>query len=288
MSSAPSLQSLPPDILAMLPEFLHNIEDYTNLSSTCRIMRVTMATATPRQILRLAAAQSKVFFRPDPLFLVAATARELGNWARLDWDNELELILSCERSDESCEELLDLAVEHCGLTLERIRELHLLRFSLINPVLDIIDKCVGAQWQATENFWNGGASDASEIDAKPLETLFHLVIYGELFAPDMEAFLNPDSKAPMLLADTRVDFVDWCMSHQDTRALAYTIQSNKWKPHWKEMRALAGPDFKENFTDAWSWSDDGPGDWRQRLWENAMLCQGLEGLQMLLPHLRSS
>lgn len=80
----------------MLPEFLHNIEDYTNLSSTCRILRVTMATALPKQILRLAAASSKIFFRPDPLFLVAATARELGNWARLDWDNQWKLIMGLE------------------------------------------------------------------------------------------------------------------------------------------------------------------------------------------------
>lgn len=87
----------------------------------------------------------------------------------------------------------------------------------------------------------------------------------------MDAFLNPDSKAPMLLADTRVDFLDGCMTHQDTRALAHTIQSNKWKPHWKEMRALTGPNFNENFTDAWSWFNDGPGDWRRRLWERNAL-----------------
>ncbi|KAM0692576.1 hypothetical protein Q7P36_007130 [Cladosporium allicinum] len=170
MSSALCLQSLPPDILAMLPEFLYNIEDYTNLSSTCRIMRVTMATATPKQILRLAAAQSNVFFRPDPLFLVAATARELGNWARSSWDNEWEFIDGLEGVG-GFEKILDLALKHCGLTLERIRELHLLRFSLINPAIEIIDKCVGEQWRATQDFWNSSASDAWSINAEPAETL---------------------------------------------------------------------------------------------------------------------
>jgi hypothetical protein len=287
MESTLSLQSIPPDILAMLPEFLHTIEDYTNLASTCRILRVTMATATPKQILRLAVAQSNIFFRPDPLLLVAATVRQLGNWARLDWDNEIEFESACEDGSDSCGGLLDLAVEHCGLTLERIRELHLLRFSLINPAIDIVDRCVGVQWHAIENFWNGGASDAYDITADASTTLFHIVIYGELFGPDMEAFINQGSRAKHVLTSVRADFTGGCMTHEDTRALAHTIHSTRWTSHWKKMRTLAGPDFCENFVDSWAWEDDGPGYWRQRLWENVMLCQGLEGLQMLQPHLRS-
>ena len=291
MSSALCLQSLPPDILAMLPEYLYNIEDYTNLSSTCRIMRVTMATATPRQILRLAAASSKVFFRPDPLFLVAATARELGNWVRSSGDNEWEFILALDQGDggERFGKMLHLALEHCGLTLERIRELHLLRFSLVNPAIDIVDKCVGEQWRATENFCNGGASDAWSIIAEPAETLFHFIIYGELFGPDFEAFLDPDSKAEIMSVSTRLDVTDGCLNeHEHELAIAHVVNSSRWKSHWNEMRALAGPDFKENFFDEWRFSDDGPGDWRQRLWENVMLCQGFAGLEMLRPHLRSS
>jgi hypothetical protein len=233
----------------MLPEFLHNIEDYTNLSSTCRILRVTMATAMPKQILRLAAAQSNIFFRPDPLFLVAATARELGNWARLDWDNEWKLIMGLEGgAPYCCEKLLKLALKHCGLTLEQIRELHLLRFSLINLAIDIVDKCIGEQWRATDNFWNGGASDAWSLIAEPSEALFHIVIYGELFAPDMEEFLDPDSKAATMIMATRMDFIQGCLTHEDGLAVAHTLQSRRWKSYWKEMRALAGPDFCEDFT----------------------------------------
>jgi hypothetical protein len=287
MSSALCLQSLPPDILAMLPEFLYNIEDYTNLSSTCRIMRVTMATATPKQILRLAAAQSNVFFRPDPLFLVAATARELGNWARSSWDNEWEFIDGLEGVG-GFEKILDLALKHCGLTLERIRELHLLRFSLINPAIETIDKCVGEQWRATQDFWNSSASDAWSINAEPAETLFHFIIYGELFGPDFEAFLDPASRAKVTSVSTRLDVTGRCLDHDHELAIAHVVNSSRWKSHWKKMRALAGPDFKENFFDEWSFSDDDPGDWKQRLWENVMLCQGLAGLEILRPHLRSS
>jgi hypothetical protein len=120
--SVPSLQSLPRDILTMLPDYMHNIEDYINLSLTRRILRSCMTTTMPDNILRLAVAQSKIFFRPSPLFLLIARAKELGNWARASDANEHEFASKCKRGSEG---LLELASKHCGLTLERIRELHL-------------------------------------------------------------------------------------------------------------------------------------------------------------------
>lgn len=149
--------SLPWDILISLPKYLCNIEDYTSLSSTCRTMRKCMATATPNTVLRLAAAQTKVFFRPSPFFLVAGTARELGDWARLNGANEKEL---ADKMEGGIEALMSLALKHCGLTTQRIRELHLKRFSILNPTENIIDQCVGRQWYATPDFWSGGVDDA--------------------------------------------------------------------------------------------------------------------------------
>lgn len=116
-------------------------------------MRDCMAAATPSTILRLAAAQSTVFFRPAPSFLVAATARELGHWARATQGNELELRA---RLKDGIGALMDLALEqNCGLTMQRIRELRLMRFSLLEPVEDIIDRCIGMQWQSAPDFWEG-------------------------------------------------------------------------------------------------------------------------------------
>ena len=90
-----------------------------------------MGTASPNTILRLAAAQSSTFFRPSPHFLVTATAKQLGNWARQSPANETEL---ANRLEDGIDGLLDLVLQHCGLTMERIRQLHLQRFSIINPV----------------------------------------------------------------------------------------------------------------------------------------------------------
>lgn len=168
-----------------------------------------MGTASPNTILRLAAAQSSTFFRPSPHFLATATARELGNWARACQTNEGELQL---RLEEGVEGLLSLALKHCGLTMERIRELHLMRLSIINPVTDVIDKCVGKQWYAQPDFWDGGVDDAYTIDADPPTTIFHLALYGELFGPDFEAYLNPITRDQRRLSvETRLEFVKYCI-----------------------------------------------------------------------------
>lgn len=322
------LLDLPRDILVLLQEFLHNIEDYMNVASTCRTLRECMDTPKPNTILHLAVAQSRTFFRPSPLFLVTATARELGNWARRSDANEKEFAL---RMEDGVEGLLDLALQHCGLTMQRIRELYEMRFSIVNPVTDIIDTCVGQQWYSTPDFWNGGVDDAYTIHAEPSDTLFHLAMYGELFAPDFEPILNDDTYARRLSVDTRLEFIKYCLpdfacaqngnvgagdilladGSMDPRrvvkdtgpyrkdsngnirwtkdnniALTWVIRSSRWRPRWQQMRAKAGPDFQEDFDDGWWYDEDTSEDWRQRMWENIMVCQGLEGLGMIRPGLQ--
>ncbi|KAI0966585.1 hypothetical protein F4678DRAFT_292231 [Xylaria arbuscula] len=324
--SSRGLLSLPQDILVLLPEYLHNIEDLMNTASTCTRLRDCMATATPNIVLRLAAAQTKIFFRPSPHFLATATARELGNWARQSDANEQELALKLENGIEG---LLELALDHCGITMERIRELHLLRFSLVNPVADIIDQCVGKQWYTTPGFWNGGVDDAYTISAEPSETLFHLAMYGELFAPDFNPILDQDSSVRRLSIETRLEFIKYCLPdfacflgghftyprsklpertvdprrhvkatgpyaeeaygkrpymHNNNLALTWVIRSSRFRPRYKELRAKAGvPDFQGDFDDGWWFVEHSEQDWRQRFWENIMVCQGLEGLGMLRP-----
>ncbi|KAI0726218.1 hypothetical protein C8Q72DRAFT_741996, partial [Fomitopsis betulina] len=196
------------DILLALPRYLHDIEDFSNLSATCRILRQACAEASPNTILRLAAAASRIFLRPDPHFLVAATARQLSDWASLSSANTAELRTAFRSGVEG---LLDLALEHAGLTMERIRELYEMRFTTINPVVDLIDKCVGEQWYATPNFWDGGVDDAYTIDVDPPETFFHLVIYGELFGPAFDVFLETGVVPEVASVETRLEFVKYCI-----------------------------------------------------------------------------
>lgn len=149
--------------------------------------------------------------------------------------------------------------------------------------------------------------------------MFHLAIYGELFAPDFEAILDGNSNARRLKVSTRIEFTKYCIPdwavtcsesenplravksvgpyHPDNDiarepnhniALTWVIKSKRWKPHWKEIRSKAGPDFQDDFDDGWWTVDDFDQDWRQRMWENVMLCQGLEGLGMIRPGLQDA
>lgn len=341
-----TLLSLPPEILALLPDHLQTIEDLLSTGSTCRALRHAMDAARPSTILRLAASQTRIFFRPSPHYLVTAAARELGHWARQSGANEQQLALGMR---EGLDGLLELATGDagCGLTLARIRELHEMRFSVMNPVTDIIDKCVGQQWYAIPDFWNGGADDAYTIDAAPSETLFHLAIYGELFGPDLDALLDPDDPKykdhRSLTPETRLEYVKYSIPDSATHscgqydpkkirittppderrmvratgpykgneyrgpnhnlALTWTINSSRWRPRLAEMRNLVAGvlEFREDSDPDWWYEEEdhahnaavipngslGNADyqskWRQRMWENVMVCQGLEGLQMLLP-----
>lgn len=107
--------------------------------------------------------------------------------------------------------------------MQDIRAQHALRFATLNPVTDLIDKCVGTQWYETPNFWNGGAEDAYTIDAHPDEAVFHWAIYGELFAGDLDLVLareqekrggeaaSEGTKGMPLGEDVRLEYIKYCV-----------------------------------------------------------------------------
>ena len=206
-----SLLTLPQELLLLIPDYLHDLEDHMSLSSTCRLLRNCLESTSPHIILRLAAASSRTFFRPSPHFLVAATARQLGEWASGSLDNISSLQKSIRQGVKG---LLDLAVQHCSLSMPDIRDLHAQRFATINPVTDLIDLSVGEQWYSTPNFWHGAVEDAYTIDVDPPETLFHLVIYGELFGPALNEYVESHGQnVSSLLTDIniRLDYVKYCI-----------------------------------------------------------------------------
>jgi hypothetical protein len=76
---------------------------------------------------------------------------------------------------------------------------------------------------------------------------------------------------------------------QNNIALVWLIQSSRWKPNWRETRAKAGiTDFQSDFEDGWWYDPDDGQDWKQRMLEAIMICQGLEGLAMVRPGLQDA
>ncbi|KAL8871678.1 MAG: hypothetical protein Q9198_007362 [Flavoplaca austrocitrina] len=113
-----ALLALPTDILVLLPYHIANLEDFKELSSTCRQFRAICHSVSPNLILRLAAASSRTFFRPDPYFLVAATAKQIGYWALQNEENAAQLRQALKHG---IGRLFDLCVEKAGLSMDDIR-----------------------------------------------------------------------------------------------------------------------------------------------------------------------
>lgn len=289
-SPSPSLLALPVEILVQIRRNLANIEDYKEFSSTCRTLRNICSSASPNEILRLAAASSRVFFRPDPYFLVAATANQIGQWALSSESNADRFRKSLK---DGIEGLFDLCVEEAGLTMDDIRWLQASRFTIFNPVIDLIDRCAGKQWHDVEDFWNGGRSDAETVDCEPQRAFFQMAIYGALFQPSLEASL--DGKEGLDL-DTRLDYIKYCIPDQychsyrgfeveetgpyrnrqdnvnpimDQYSIRHILKSRKWQEAWKEARDCEGTSF--------------PDSTRYKIWCGAIQLYGLAGYQILRP-----
>jgi len=292
------LLDLPSELLLSLPGYISNIEDFTNTASSCRTLRTLFAQTHPNRILQLAAASSRVFFRPDPWFLVAATARQVSEWGLESEENTQALRFAFRGGIEF---LLELCVSVAGLTMDDIRRMHASRFEIINPVSDMIDRMAGKQWYATPNFWNGGVSEAYTIECEPMRALFQLAIYGELFESTLQAWLEPEAQQPKHSIHTRLDYVRYCIldwgattpsrsgvlmpvervrgpyagedaygtTSGDGVAMNYVLRCGRWERPWEAIRRQIGPDFEE--------------DWRQEIWNQAVQTQGLAGLELLRP-----
>ncbi|KAL8912047.1 MAG: hypothetical protein Q9171_002900 [Xanthocarpia ochracea] len=270
------LLALPTEILLLLPHHLANLEDFKELSSTCRVFWEICRSVSPNSILRLAAASSRVFFRPDPYFLVAATAKQIGYWALQNENNAVRLRQSLKHGIAG---LFDL--------------LHRSRFIIINPGIDLIDRCAGKQWYDVEDFWNGGRSDAATVDCEPERALFQIAIYGSLFHATLEA--NLEGRKGLDLA-TRLDFIKYsipdgyCHDYRgfhveetgpysngrannepqmDQYSIRHILKSRTWRTPWKQARKQFGPGFGDHR--------------RQKIWVSAVHMQGLEGFEMLIP-----
>lgn len=258
--------------------------------SYSRLLRECMATARPHTILQLAWESRQTFFQPSPQLLSTVIAAQVGSWVRESDENEAELVAGLGR--KGMYHIMDLALrhKHIGLTMERIRELHEMKFSVINPVTKIMEEC-----QKGLNY---------HVDADIL--FFFLATYGELFGPDYEPFLNPALPLRRRLKfETRLKFVQKYIPGAATESLNvdsirlpdgsdnlngrrmiaqnlyFLLLHDDWCRLQKRARQEAGarPDF-DDLPKFWTFS---PRNWRQSMLEDLMNCQGLEGLGMMIP-----
>jgi hypothetical protein len=288
------LIELPTEILAALPSFLYNIEDFMNAASSCRTLRNAFTLAKPNTILQLAAVSAPVFFSPHPWFLVLATARQVSDWAAGNESRMQELRKAFQGGMEG---LYDLCLRVGGLPMDKVRQLHLSRFSTINPLSNKIDQMAADQWYDVTNFWSGAVSEANTIHCVPQRSAFQIMIYWELFGGTLRAFLEPDLCLPKIDLLTRLEYIKYCIPDwicedgypglevlpvgpylrppgsedvslpADQIALNHILTCGRWRRLWQRPMLEVGPDLEDQ--------------WRQVLWENACLSFGLESMDII-------
>jgi hypothetical protein len=143
-----------------------------------------------------------------PYLVIAATARQLSDWA-LKCPENIKSLRDAFR--QGIVALCDLCLQHWKLTMADIRSLHAYHESTIIPVIDFIDKCSGGQWRETPNYEDEGVSDPEEFGIDATETFYNLTIYGSMFASSFDAFLRPGSGANGLPIEVRLDYIKYCI-----------------------------------------------------------------------------
>ncbi|KAJ6512021.1 hypothetical protein C8R47DRAFT_1064694 [Mycena vitilis] len=193
-----SLDTLPAELLINLPTYLHSLEDLCSLFSTSRALHRACANPDPKIIPQLAASSGRVFFRPHPHLLIAATARQVADWAVQHDDRRLLLEQAMQGG---VDKLLELAVDVAELTMDDIRNLYAYKCNVINPLDRRLD------------FEAGPSSDDSPMTVcnDPETALLSWVIYGELFHHSLELAYLPFPLQKPLSSIIRYKWFVYCM-----------------------------------------------------------------------------
>jgi hypothetical protein len=303
-----NLLDLPNEILSSLPVYINNIETFTNAASSCRRLRENFAKAHPKTVLLLADASAPTFFSPHPHYLLTAITRQASDWALGNKGNT-------DRLRKAFQGGIDGFYAFCinnpniGLTMKDIRRLHQAQFSIINPLADRIDGMAGDRWYTTENFWDGGVSEPYTLQTEPTIAAFQIIIYGELFASTMQAFLESGKKLlPSFDVETRLDYIKYCIPDRSCRSypgldvlatgpygpgvehqyesyqvsLEHVLHCRRWRRMWRRAMRM----IDRNFEEAEQEEDGDIGEyedepWNRRLYRDALQTQGLEGMQLV-------
>ncbi|KAF7296472.1 hypothetical protein HMN09_01053700 [Mycena chlorophos] len=190
------LDGLTPEILMSFPSYLDSIEDVLALSSTSRALYNACANPPPKVVSRLIADSGRIFFRPHPHLLIAATARELATWAVQSSDRRYRLE---EALSGGVDKLLELAIDVVGLAMADIRRLWRFKFEVLNPLDRKLDLAAGPS-----------SGKAWTVCNDPETTLVSFAIYGELFHHDHElGYLPIDATRPRPLPLSSLTRYQW-------------------------------------------------------------------------------
>lgn len=214
------LDELPLDILvSQIPEYILSIYDFYSLLSTNRLFYDLYGSENaPLYALPpiLPRPDGQYLMQPHPHLLIAGAARQIGDWAGTSKENDDELYKCLLRENDG---LLELAEKVARMTLRQMRELYELKYSLLNPLSDLVDDEVGRPDDDESNF--------TFVD-HPDELVLNMWIYNELFHafPDQIMGRLPAHISPIEIR-TRYRWLTMCMPDLN----------NARHPDYERMRA---------------------------------------------------
>ena len=306
--SAPNLLDLPTELIAILPNYLHSLDDHYLLLRTCRTLYMTCANSNAKLAPDFAKKYGQPLLRPHPHLLLAGTARQIGDWAVQSEQNREELLKAIQSGNDG---LLKLAVEVARLSLEDVRRIYKTKFDVINPISRTLD------WEVGQGHW-GRELEENEIELMTIcedveQALYNYVIYCELFHHSIDKALEPSLPIEPLSQELRQWWMAYCRGfHHSVSASRCTnpctfppgmpdsnndrnnvrkefqlldfvvlYQSKGWASYRKvsELLLAKTPDQygRENVPDHDSLSP------HEKLFVNVVGHQGLATIQMLLP-----
>lgn len=180
---------------SVLP-YLHDIRDLLSLSALSKAVRTAVLdTLTPPTLFTLLIQTRSL--GPDvettPWLLLAYVAPSISAWIGESSEHRREFKRSCPYAPAS---LLRLAVKYpsipakSGLDLAVLRKTWIQRQEILVSLTDLVDKCVGGQWYAMKDFWNGGREDAVTLYSEPNKAVLQMATYGELFGWSLEGWFE--------------------------------------------------------------------------------------------------
>ena len=184
-------------VLGLVTPYLGDVHVLLALLGTSHSVRSTiLPTVTPHVLFTLLARTRTPSSRlSGPLHLLSLIAPGLSAWLRSS-RNRRRFVRAVR---EGTPGLVDLALRYPAitnaqpappssspLTLSSLSEHAVRRQEVMTSLTDLVDRCVGAQWYSTPNFWDGGVEDAYTLFAEPDEVIWRWVAYGEIFGPGVD------------------------------------------------------------------------------------------------------
>lgn len=208
------LIDLPPDILIHRPDYLDSFDDLYSLIQTSRAPHIACAGYSAKLRPDFAKEMWPKYSPTHSYCLLSGIARQIADWAVQNEENQNLLMNAISERPEG---LLELGAQIARLSLNDVKEIHKAKLSVFNPLANIIDLECGSGYRDDPEC---GYPVSKVFCDNVMETLYHFVIYRELFHHCIDQVLTPLTNVNHLSAFVRRSWMAYCMpdmKYEETR-----------------------------------------------------------------------